>query len=86
MSDTLDGGIALATALALSDLTFERFWLDYCAIGGNHTSAQLLVYLAGHTCWPPTEHNMAAQVLDERCAELNLGRPTLHADAITGSR
>jgi hypothetical protein len=92
MPHTVRTGAALATGLALSDLTFDEFWVQYLWMGGHHSRGQLITYLSGDTEWPLPDHDYdydydydydaAAQVLNERCADLHLGHPVLYAHEI----
>jgi hypothetical protein len=71
---------ALACGLTLvawrmADLTPPELWWRYIGLGGNQAPGALADYLDGTAEWPACEHNVLAQVLNERLWDL--GCPAL---------
>jgi hypothetical protein len=71
---------ALACGLTLvawrmADLTPPELWWRYIGLGGNRAPGALADYLDGTAEWPAGEHNILAQVLNERLWDL--GCPSL---------
>ncbi|GAB3309746.1 hypothetical protein GCM10027451_19810 [Geodermatophilus aquaeductus] len=62
-------------AWRMADLTSPELWWRYIGLGGNLVPDALADYLAGTARWPAVEHNVLAQVLNERLWDL--GCPTL---------
>ena len=62
-------------AWRLGALTLTDLWWRYIGLSGNHSADALSGYLDGTTSWPACEHNVLAQVLNERLWEL--GFPSL---------
>jgi len=50
----------------MADLTSSQLWLRYIGLGGNRAPGALADYLGGTAEWPAPEHNILAQVLNER--------------------
>jgi hypothetical protein len=53
-----------------SQLRVEELWLDYFALGGNAGRYEVEAYLAGLMPLSAHEHNVLAQAVNERLAEL----------------
>ena len=67
---------ALACGLTLvawrmADLTPPELWCRYIGLGGNRAPGTLADYLDGTAEWPASEHNILAQVLNERLWDLD---------------
>jgi hypothetical protein len=60
-------------------MSLHVFWGRYFAVGGSHSADELLDYLNGISTWTATEHDAAAQALNEECATMGLGHPVAYA-------
>jgi hypothetical protein len=78
MSD-VQAGTALATGLAMTDLTVWELWLRYLGLGGKQAYGDLQTYLAGETGWSATEHDVAAQALNEYFSDHDMDHPVRYA-------
>ena len=74
VSDAPACGLTLV-AWRMADETAPELWWDYIGLGGNRTLGALADYLDGTAEWPAGQHNVLAQVLNERLWDL--GCPTL---------
>jgi hypothetical protein len=63
--------VALAAALASADLHLHDLWLAYFTLGGNAGPYEVEAYLAGQVPFTAHEHNVLAQAVNERLAELS---------------
>jgi hypothetical protein len=75
-------GTSLRAGLALSDMSLHQLWVACLALGGNQGLDELRSYLSDQCGASPHEHDIVAQALNERCAELDLGYPAARADEI----
>jgi hypothetical protein len=57
-------------AWRLGALPRTELWSRYVSLGGNRSLGELTDYLGGTSAWPPGEHNILAQALNERLWEL----------------
>ena len=62
---------ALARAFAASGLRVEELWLAYFALGGSAGRYEVEAYLSGLMRMTAHEHNVLAQAVNERLAELS---------------
>ena len=60
----------LVKAFEGSQLSVDQLWLAYFAIGGNVGRYEVEAYLAGLMPLSPHEHNVLAQAINERLADL----------------
>lgn len=60
----------LVKAFESSQLRIEELWLAYYALGGNAGRYEVEAYLAGLMPLSAHEHNVLAQAVNERLAEL----------------
>jgi hypothetical protein len=60
----------LVKAFQSSQLRIEELWLAYYALGGNAGRYEVEAYLAGLMPLTAHEHNVLAQAVNERLAEL----------------
>ena len=60
----------LAKAFALTNLRVEQLWLAYFALGGSAGRYEVEAYLAGLMPMSAHEHNVLAQAVNERLAEM----------------
>ena len=60
----------LAKAFENSQLRIEQLWLAYFALGGSAGRYEVEAYLAGLMPLSAHEHNVLAQAVNERLAEL----------------
>jgi hypothetical protein len=60
----------LVKAFASSQLRIEQLWLAYFALGGSAGRYEVEAYLAGLMPMSAHEHNVLAQAVNERLAEL----------------
>lgn len=60
----------LAKAFESSQLRIEQLWLAYFALGGSAGRYEVEAYLAGLMPLSAHEHNVLAQAVNERLAEL----------------
>jgi hypothetical protein len=75
-------GASLRAGLALSDMSLHQLWVACLALGGDQGLDELRRYLSDQCGASPHEHDIVAQALNERCAELDLGYPATRADEI----
>ena len=61
--------------LAASDRSSRELWLDYVALGGNATPAELDDYIHGSVTPSRLDHNVLAQALNERLHDLGYNWP-----------
>jgi hypothetical protein len=54
----------------MADLTPPQLWWRYLSLGGDSAPHALADYLDGTAEWPAREHNILAQVLNERLWDL----------------
>ena len=81
--DTLcRGGLSLQAGLAIADMSLEHLWAAYFEMGGSHRLPELHDYVYDGAHWRSYEHDIAVQALNERCADLHLGRPVPYADEV----
>jgi hypothetical protein len=66
-------GLALATGLALSDITVAELWSRCLALDGALSLNELHEYLLDESTWTAHEHNIAALALNEYFADHGLG-------------
>jgi hypothetical protein len=59
-----------SVAWRMADLTAPEVWWRYIGLGGNRAPGALADYLDGTAEWPASEHNILAQVLNERLWDL----------------
>jgi hypothetical protein len=78
----VNGGTALASGLALSDLNLAQLWDRYLWLTGTQTLQELHAYLDGLTQWSTSEHNIAAQALNEYFTDRGLGPLVAYADEV----
>ena len=60
----------LVKAFISSQLRIEQLWLAYFALGGSAGRYEVEAYLAGLMPMSAHEHNVLAQAVNERLAEL----------------
>jgi len=60
----------LVKAFVSSQLRIEQLWLAYFALGGSAGRYEVEAYLAGLMPMSAHEHNVLAQAVNERLAEL----------------
>jgi hypothetical protein len=60
----------LAKSFAASQIGLDDLWLRYFALGGNAGRYEVEAYIAGLMPLPAHEHNVLAQAVNERIAEL----------------
>jgi hypothetical protein len=60
----------LVKAFAASQLSIEELWLRYFALGGEAGSYEIEAYLTGLMQVSAHQHNILAQAINERLAEL----------------
>jgi hypothetical protein len=78
---TVHAGATLAAGLALTDLGIRDLWLRYLALGGSYSCADLGHYLRGHGDeWSASEHDMAAQAVNEETSDHGLDHPVSYAN------
>jgi len=65
-----DDRLELVQAYRSSQLRIEQLWLAYFALGGSAGRYEVEAYLAGLMPMTPHEHNVLAQAVNERLAEL----------------
>jgi hypothetical protein len=82
MSD-LEGGTALASGLAFSDLSVSEMWVRYVGLSGAHTQQELQTYLDGHSAWSRSQHDVAAHALNEYFVQRGLDHLVAYAHEIT---
>jgi hypothetical protein len=70
-------------AWRLADLAPPELWWRYLGLGGDRALDTLTDYLAGTTEWPAYDHNILAQVINERLWDL--GCPSLAPHRPPGS-
>ena len=75
----LRAGTFLMVGLVMSCLGMRDFWLRYAEMGGSHTPGELQAYLAGRLEWTPSQHDVAAHVLNETCVTAGLGSLVAYA-------
>jgi len=61
----------LARAFAGADMRVQELWLDYFALGGSAGLYEVEAYLVGLMSMSAHEHNVLAQAINERLAELS---------------
>jgi hypothetical protein len=66
-------GRALATGLAMSNITVAELWNRCLDLGGTLSLAELHEYLADQSSWAPHDHNIAALALNDYLAEGDIG-------------
>ncbi len=76
------GGVVLRAGLAISTASLQPPWVDYVALGGHRRLDELISYLNDEVGWSRHQHDVAAQALNERCVELNLGFLVAYADEL----
>ena len=62
--------VKLVQAYRSSQLRIEQLWLAYFALGGSAGRYEVEAYLAGLMPMSAHEHNVLAQAVNERLAEL----------------
>jgi hypothetical protein len=60
----------LAKAFAASQLSIDELWLRYFALGGEAGGYEIEAYLTGLMQVSAHQHNLLAQAVNERLAEL----------------
>ncbi len=73
----------LEAALSVSGLTVSQLWLDYVALGGSATRAELAAMVAGAGPIDRLDHDRIVSALNERLDDGGFGRPLAYWD---GSR
>lgn len=73
----------LEAALSVSGLTLSQLWLDYVALGGSVSEAELGAMLAGTKRINRSEHDRIAVALNEKLQDAGLSRLVAYWD---GSR
>ena len=67
-------GLSLKDGWDLSGLTLADLWLNYIAIGGTDSKAQMAAYARGQDFPDSHHHNMIAQAINEHF----IGRSEAH--------
>lgn len=83
---TADGRAAAAlleAAVHVSGISVGELWLDYVALGGNHTAAEVCAMVEGRRPLNRAAHDRLALAVNERMAEAGHGRLVAYWD---GSR
>ena len=62
----------LAVACRLSGLSLTELWLEYAALGGSRSVAELTVRLALGRAWPTGEDRVLATAADEALVDAGL--------------
>jgi|tagenome__1003787_1003787.scaffolds.fasta_scaffold20878765_1 hypothetical protein len=75
-------GASLRAGLALSDMSLHQLWVACLGLGGNQELDELRSYLSDECGASRYDHDILAQALNERCADLDLGYPVARADEI----
>jgi hypothetical protein len=65
-----DHRVALARSFVSTGMRVEELWLAYFALGGSAGRYEVEAYLAGLMPMTAHEHNVLAQAVNERLAEL----------------
>jgi hypothetical protein len=63
-----------------SGLTLAELWIGYFGLGGNATETQVGRFVSGRDHPSDHEHDLIAQVLNERYQDLDRDRPVRYAD------
>jgi hypothetical protein len=65
----------LDTARQMASLDLSQLWLDYFALGGNCSPAELTALLSGERSIEQIDYEILAAALNERFAEAGFGHP-----------
>jgi hypothetical protein len=57
-------------AFDAADVTVDELWLRYFSLGGEADRFELDAYLNGAIALPPLQHDILAQAINERLAEI----------------
>ena len=79
MNDS-ETGFSLSDGWDLSGLSLEELWLDYLALGGTATAAQIASYARGQQCPDAYQHNMIAQAINEHFIGRGQDHPVAYRD------
>ena len=57
-------------------------WVDYFAVGGNGSLAEVRGWLSSAVRVPAREHDLLAQALNDRFTDIGLNHPLRYSDAV----